>query len=721
MDERRASSDRLIPWVVLGAFLALTAVASAYVWRMSRVADLVRFENAVQATHDGIVFRLETYVNVLRSASGLFAMNRSATSEDLRQFLRHLNVQKRYPGIQGIGLSIRIDAAELKGVESQMREDGLPNFRVWPAYQRPEYHAIVLLEPFDRRNRAAIGFDMFASPPRREAMIRARDTGIPSATRPVTLVQEIDEEKQSGFLIYVPIYGSRAVPATVEAKRQTLLGFVYAPFRAADLLRSVAGHQRHPELAFEIHDGKELLFRTAEPLADTRFTFTETIEVAGRKWTVRFTSRRTGGGAPLLVTAGTAAGGVAISFLLFALIRVQMRARAEAEMTASRLRESEGELQQANRAKDEFLATLSHELRTPMTAIIGWAKLMSMSELDADTTAMAIDSIQQSSRTQAQLIDDLLDVSRITAGKMRIEKRPLDLRAVVSTAIDTVSQSAAAKEHRLEHEIPSGAVHVSGDAPRLQQIVLNLLTNAVKFTPRGGRIRTILRVDGKRAIIEVRDNGPGIEPDFLPHVFERFRQADSSTTRSYTGLGLGLAIVKHLATLHGGEVTAHSEGTGKGATFHVSLPLIEAPVPSVAEVADQTASGAYVRGAKLLIVDDEENVRRYVAAVFERSGANVQSAVGAADALGMIATSLPEVIITDLGMPEIDGYGFLERLRSNPATERIPVIALTAYARTEDRERAEQAGFQAFVTKPVEPITLLRVVAGVLRERILLK
>jgi len=713
----RRPADALIAWLVVVTFLVVTALAGTYVWRMSRLADRARFQNAVQGTRAAVEHRLDAYINLLRASGGLFSLDRDPSSDELRQFIQHIDVQRRYPGIQGVGFSRRMTPAELPAVTAEIRKQHFADFRVWPDLPRGEYHSIVVIEPLDRRNRAAIGYDMFTEPTRRVAMERARDSGEAAASGPVVLVQEIDAQKQLGFLIFVPIYSGGDVPSTLEERRQRLTGFIFAPFRAEDLLGTLLT-QRQPEVDFEVYDGRRLLFVSGQHVEGPSFTSERRIDVGGRVWTIRYYFRRSTGGAPVLLTLWTVLGGLVITALLFALVRVQVRARGQAESIAEQLRESESELQKASRAKDDFLATLSHELRTPMTAIIGWSKLMASSDLDRETLSVAVEAIQQSSRTQGQLIDDLLDVSRITAGKMRIEKRPLDLRPLVRLAVEAVSPVASAKKVAIESRFAEESVHVSGDPQRLQQIVLNLMTNAVKFTPRGGRVAVDVRIESDRAVFEVTDTGYGIEAEFLPHVFERFRQADSSTTRSHTGLGLGLAIVSHLVELHGGEVAAHSAGRGKGARFSVTLPRLPGAAPASVESGDQTSSGAMLAGTHVLVVDDEENVRSYVAAVFRRNHAEVRCAKSVQEALTMIQGWLPDVIVTDLGMPEIDGYGFLERIRSDEFLHRVPVIALTAYARGEDRERAVRAGFDLYVTKPVEPVVLLRAVAAVIRERI---
>jgi signal transduction histidine kinase len=707
------SPDRIAPWAVALVFLLITAVATAYVWETTHLSESARFHTEVSTALADIRYRLETYLNVLRAASGLFAADEDVTRDQFRAYVRSLQVQARHPGIQGIGITLRVKPEMREAVIADMRLNDFRDFNIWPDFARDEYFTIVLLEPLDERNRAAIGFDMTTNPVRREAMYRARDTGEAAASGRVRLVQEIDpSEHQPGFLIYVPIYSSRGIPETVEERRQTLYGFVYAPFRAHDLFNGMFG-ERPRSFHVTIHDGQELFYATADAPEKPRFTESRTIEAAGRRWTVRFASRAAAGRESMLYAGGTAAGGIVISVLLFALLRVQLRARARAEETAERLQRSEAQLQEASRAKDEFLATLSHELRTPMTAIIGWSNLLS-EELDDETLALAIDSIQKSSRAQSQLIEDLLDVSRITAGKMSIDPRPLELAPIVRSAIDSISPAAEMRHVRVDVHISNAPILVRGDANRLQQVIWNLLSNAVKFTPEEGLVTVTLHRNAHEAVIEVRDTGQGIDPEFLPFVFERFRQADSSTTRSYTGLGLGLAIVHNLVELHGGTVTADSEGLEKGATFTVRLPLLDVPTSMRAtDSRDDPVMLSKLHGAHVLVVDDEEAIRNYAGAVFRMSGCEVRCVDSAAAALETLRDWKADVVVTDIGMPERDGYELLRAIRSaRDGIAELPVIALTAWAREEDRERIAEAGFEGFVSKPVDPGELRRAVAG---------
>jgi len=372
------------------------------------------------------------------------------------------------------------------------------------------------------------------------------------------------------------------------------------------------------------------------------------------------------------------------------------------------------EAEEANRAKDEFLATLSHELRTPLSTMLIWAELLRRRALDEPTTARALETLERNTRVMTQLIDDLLDVSRIVTGKLRLDIGLVDLASVVRAAVDAVRPAAEAKRVGVECALDAEVGAISGDAARLQQVVWNLLSNAIKFTPKGGCVRVRLDAEAARARITVDDTGTGITAGFLPHIFERFRQADSTTTRVHGGLGIGLGIVRQLVELHGGRVRAESPGEGRGSTFTVTLPLATAghecePQPIADAKLDPPPTLA---GLRVLLVDDQVGAREAVTAVLEQCGARVAVAASSAEALEALARFRPDVLLSDVGMPEEDGYALIRKVRALPSEDggRVPAAALTAYARVEDRRRALLAGYQAHVPKPVAPAELVAVI-----------
>jgi PAS domain S-box-containing protein len=389
------------------------------------------------------------------------------------------------------------------------------------------------------------------------------------------------------------------------------------------------------------------------------------------------------------------------------------------------------EAQEANRLKDEFLATVSHELRTPLNAIMGWAEMLRTGRLDDEMTAQAYETIARNAISQARIIDDILDVSRIITGKLRIDAEPVELAAITGTVVEAVRPAALAKNITLDVELDEAASAVSGDAGRLQQVVWNLLSNAIKFTPENGRVTVRLAGDGAETHLTVRDSGCGIKPEFLPHVFDRFRQADSSYTRRHGGLGLGLAIVRHIVEMHGGTVTAESAGEDRGATFTVGLPLL--PLRSAARgrpkktgkpastagsegTAPRQLPATILDGLWLLVVDDESDARELIAEALSRHGAKVTTVASVTEAMTVLADEVggrpPDVLLSDIGMPEEDGVDLIRKVRASaPAALReMPAIALTAYARSEDRDRVLEAGYHLHVAKPFDTDDLIRAI-----------
>lgn len=1035
------------PYFVLAVALLLTVLATYYVARTAEAKDQLKFQNAIEDIHDSIHDRLETYIALLRSGSALFSAGGQVSADQFHAFVDRLNLRSNYPGSQGIGFSVRVKPEERDALVASMRRRGVENFRIWPEGERPEYYSIVYLEPLDRRNRVAIGYDMFTEPERRGAMERARDTGHRAASGRVTLVQEIDEQKQAGFLIYVPVYRNGKVPDTVAERQASLEGFIYSPFRANDLLDEILSRQSRKSVDLQIFDGTELtpdhlLYRSNQSrgAADSssyrpRFTATTTMDVAGRTWSLSFATRpefdavASGKGlAPPILLGGTL-----VSLVLFGVTLAQTRARQVAERSALELRQSEeairfqahlldtveqsviatdlngtiiywnkfaealygwpaaeatgrnimevtpaeatlgqateimsrlkagkswsGEIllrrrdgstfpalvtdspiyddkgsligiigvstniserkraeealreadqralteyerlldritglgqalgtardlatifralrdfaaasvpcagifislydpgrqvrtasygwgdgvefdvsglppmpvttegpnsravrtgqiiitddymsatkanpgvvvgpdnglrpqsslaapmavmgrivgtievqsyeraaykdehvtamrmaanlaavaienvqlferesraraaaEESNRMKDEFLATVSHELRTPLTAILGWSRMLTSGTLDGATSARAIQIIERNAKVQTQIIEDILDVSRIITGKLHLEFQPVELISVIEAAMNAVRPAVEAKGIQLEAVLDSGANVVFGDADRLQQVIWNLLSNAVKFTPGGGRIQVHLRNTGSSTELKVIDTGQGISREFLPYVFDRFRQADSMTARQHGGLGLGLAIVRHLVELHGGTVHAESPGEGQGATFTPRLPLagkvmregaVAEDVKALAEenvpVNHQTALG----GLHVLVVDDEPDTLTMLTTILEERRVKVTTASSAGEAIKAIERSTPDILVSDIGMPDADGYELIRAVRRLESKRggAIPAVALTAYAREEDRMRSLSAGYQIHLAKPVEPSELIAVLA----------
>ncbi len=864
--ERAPSGRALLPNLVLTSSVLLTLLAAYFVSSAVYARDQVRFDTAVRSVGDSIGDRLSIYGALLEGVRAHFDSSDSVTREGFHTFVDSLRAQERYSGIQGIGFAVRSPRGDEAAFAAAARERGVSGVSVWPASDRTEGYPIVFLEPADDRNRVALGFDMYSEPVRREAMDLARDSGRPTVSARVRLVQETEAEVQSGFLIYLPVYRRGAPHSTVEERRANVVGFVYAPFRAGNLFSSIFDGRPQNLIDFEVYAGPDaspdaLLYDSrgpgdhAEP--STRFRTEKSQDVPGRSWTIRYEAR------PEFVLSSswrltfyTLLTGLGVSVLLFLIARSQVKARTEAEAYASELlasreqlrssearlrrlvdsnligieivdasgrlievnetflqtigrskeevdagrldwdlvkppsvrardisslaaiaanggestyetsyirvdgtevpvleglasfgaqhetvvgfildlserkrveteraallereRESRQMAEEANRLKDEFLATVSHELRTPLNAILGWSRLLKTGRLDAEAAVGALDTIERNSRSQAQLIEDLLDVSRIMTGNLRIEVEPVDLVPVIEAALASVRPAAAAKSIQIDADLDVATGTVSGDPTRLQQIIWNLLANAVKFTPRAGRVDVRLGAADTYAVVEIRDSGPGIDRSFLPYVFERFRQADSSITRAHGGLGLGLAIVRHLTEMHGGSVSAESEGPGAGALFTVRIPLMGVSLDDSAAVVPGDAEVS-LDGVRVLVVDDDADSREVLAVALEQYGADVRTCAEAERALDELAGFKPNVLVSDIAMPGMDGHELIRRVRARGVENygSIPAIALTAYSRSEDRKSALNAGYQVHMAKPFEPATLAAAVAELARR-----
>jgi signal transduction histidine kinase/ActR/RegA family two-component response regulator len=401
-------------------------------------------------------------------------------------------------------------------------------------------------------------------------------------------------------------------------------------------------------------------------------------------------------------------------------LRERDEAQADADRNRAALLDREKSARRAaealNRSKDEFIATVSHELRTPLNAIFGWVAMLRTGSLDPAKQAHALEVIDRNTRAQAQLIEDLLDMSRVIRGSLRLGMEPIDLSVVLEAAIESLRPTADARQVPIVADAPRGVALVSGDQGRLQQVLWNILSNALKFTPSGGRIDAQVTVDGSEAVVRVTDSGEGIAPEFLPHVFHRFRQENAEVTRTHSGLGLGLSLVHHLVELHGGTIAAESDGKGQGASFTIRLPLLGiaacadgAPPPAITR-----PSPAVLRDRRILVLGDDDDAREVAAEALEQAGARTAAARTSDEATAEIHARLPDAIVIDVGLSVVSAYDLTRRLRLDPPTAMVPIVALTTYNRAEDREAALAAGFSAYICKPSDPRALVALVAGLI-------
>ena len=669
----------------------MTSTATARA-QASFLADSRQTRQQIQAA-------LDAYVEVIRAGAALLSATNEINHAEFRAFVSGLQLPLRYPGMAGIGFSQQVRAARLQAFLREIALDGIRRLRVWPPGNRPQYGVVILLEPRDDRNQAMLGFDMWTDSARRAAMERARDTGQPTASGKPEDAHPFDTGTVPDLVLYMPVYRSGGLPQSVDERRGALVGFVFSSLRLADLfppiLKSTAS-----SVAFDVYDGtirdpQALIYRSTDDDEVSRFQSIESVQIAGRAWLVSLRSLAP----PILVLPEAARTTLLIGLLLSMLLFLIMRFQVRAWETSAR---HEDELRATDRAKDEFLATLSHELRTPLNAILGWVSMLRSGALRDEQRSHALEVIDRNARLQTRLIEDLLDVSRILVGKVHLDLTPLYLAPIVSTTIESLRPTADAKSVTLEAVLTAEKGRIYGDTTRLQQIIWNVLSNAIKFTPPGGRVSAELTESGRQVELCVRDTGIGIARDFLPHVFQRFRQADSSTTRARSGMGLGLAIARYLVERHGGSIEAHSEGLDRGSSFIMRFPVVPA-IADTAPTESKTRQPTELYGVRVLVVDDDPDTRELLSEALRASGARVTTADSARQALGRLTADPGDVLVSDIGMPEEDGISLIRRIRSLPGElGQIPAIALTADARPEDRARVLEAGYQMYFAKPVE-------------------
>jgi len=565
--------------------LVVSALFTLVLWQHSRVDnerrihDRFLYRSAQQL--GALVDRIQNYEQVLKGAVGLFAASGFVGRSEWREYVRHLELDVSLPGIQGTGFAVMVPKPEKDAYEASVRADGFPHFEIAPAGDRDMYGAIVYLEPFEGRNLRAFGYDMFSEPVRREAMERARDTGRPALSGRVTLVQETDIDVQPGFLIYLPVYRHDEPLADVAARRAALVGFVYSPFRAHDLMAAVFDDIAQ-DMEVQVFDGTavaadQLLYASPQAQRDADYTRDIVFKVGGRQWTARFSSsaafeeRAIDRQSRLIVVAGTA-----LTLLVFSLLYVDANHRRRlAGQVQERTRElvlARDEAESASRAKTAFLATVSHELRTPLNAIIGFSTVLLQEKL-GDEQRKQLTMINRSGMQLLDLIKEILDITSIEAGHLVVHPEPVDLVQLIREQCEPMQLQA--REAGLELKMACGeAVVVRVDVGRLQQVIRNLVSNALKFTDHGS-VTIHCRADGPMARVEIVDTGIGIPEDQLATLFNPFQRATNHLGKNRPGTGLGLAISRRIVEAMGGQIGV-SSWVGQGSRFWITVPLEKA-------------------------------------------------------------------------------------------------------------------------------------------------
>lgn len=587
-----------LPYLVLITLILSTMGATYFYYQSARSKDAVRFNNEVNRLQAALESRIGLYIALLRSGRGYIESREDLTRAGFANFVKSLELEKNYVGVQGIGYSVIVPPEQRSELTERMRAEGYPDFNMYPTDERNSYQAIIYLEPDDQRNRSAIGYDMSTEAVRREAIERARDTGEAAATGKVVLRQEIDSQKQLGFLIYLPIYRNGLIPESLTERRENIQGYVYSPFRAGNFLREIQTITNTEGIGVTIYDEavtpENVMAQTSAqnrqyfvPQIGEDFTARNELNVAGRNWIIEYSSlpsfaNQSSVNWSLLIFLI----GIAFSFLLFGMTYWESSARARLQAVAAELFESERQkrrllikeqdarktAEKANQAKDDFISVVSHELRTPLNAIAGWTRILKTNDLPEIKRNMALEKIEKNLRQQTNLVDDLLNYSQMVSEETNLAKKEIVFSEIFEDVYRKAETQAQEKGIKLLKNNNLNGSKVVGDEEKLKTVIDNLLSNAIKFTPQGGTVKTELDKKDDEVQLVIKDDGIGISPKFMPHVFEKFQQADSSITRRHGGLGLGLAISKHIVALHNGSIEAHSEGVGKGSVFVVRVP-----------------------------------------------------------------------------------------------------------------------------------------------------
>ncbi|MGI9054930.1 MAG: CHASE domain-containing sensor histidine kinase [Pyrinomonadaceae bacterium] len=599
-DNLKQKVDNLkLPYLVLAVSIILTLGITYIFYQSAKNKDQIRFNTNVNRIQNTIEERISLYVVLLKSGRGFIKANETLKRQDFANFVGSLELEKNYKGVQGIGYSVVFKPEEREDLINTMQSEGFADFRVFPASTRESYQSVIFLEPLNDSNRKAIGFDMSTEEKRRIALEKARDTGEAAATSQVILLTETGQEVQKGFLIYLPVYKNEVFPETVEARRENLRGFIYSPFRAEKFLSEIHDITNINELRVKIYDGEispENLLTSSNieqassptPAINETISTRNQINVAGQNWTVEyetlpdFNGQSSLGWTPLIFT-----GSIAFSLILFGLTYWEAASRAKVQKIAGELFESENQKRKllvkekearqsaefANRAKDEFISVISHELRTPLNAIAGWARILKASHITQEKRHTALEKIEKNLRHQTELIDDMINYSQMIADNSGIKKQNFVVSEVFNEVFEEIKPAAEEKKIQFEINNTLNGCVVTGDKQKMKILFGNILSNAVKFTPEGGNVNAELKKNNGEINLSVQDTGIGIKNEFLPHIFEQFRQADSTITRKHGGMGLGLAISKHIVKLHNGTIEAKSKGEGTGTTIVVKIPL----------------------------------------------------------------------------------------------------------------------------------------------------
>lgn len=585
------------PYLVLAVSLILTIGITYNFHQNAKNKDKIYFNNEINRLQSAIENKINLYIALLKGGRGFIESNQNITRQNFAEYVESLEMRKNYTGAQGIGYTQVVSAAERNAFIEKMKAEGYADFSIHPISEKADYQIITYLEPFDERNRKLIGFDISTENNWLEVSNRAAVSGEAAASAKISLMQEDGAEAQPGFLLYLPIY-KKGAASSAEDRRKNVAGYIYSPFRADRFLNEIQNSQSASDILIKVYDGEvndeNLLMATGErmPLKitdriDEHYTAQKEINVTGKSWIVQFesspvfTAQSSISWTPIILIIG-----VIFSLLLSGMTYWETFARIKMQTTAVelyKLQEQKQELfekeqkarlsaEQANTAKDAFIAVVSHELRTPLNTIAGWTRILKTDELSANTKNLALEKVEKNLRLQIKLVEALLDYSQIVSGTIKLENKEFDFSPVFENIFAELELTAQEKSIEMVKNNQLNGQKIFGDEDKIKIAIHNLLNNAVKFTHSGGKVEAVASENDGHIQMIIKDNGRGISPDFLPYVFDRFTQADTSSTRDSGGLGLGLTISDQIIKLHNGTIEAQSEGQGKGAIFTVKVP-----------------------------------------------------------------------------------------------------------------------------------------------------
>lgn len=588
-----------ISYLVLAVLIFLTLGITYNFYKSAQNKDTVRFANQVSRMTSAIDNRSKLYAAILKGGRGLVETSEGLNREKFAVYVGSLNLPNRYPGIEGIGFTEFFPAADEAQFIRKMKAGGYTDFRIIPEGKRDFYTSVVFFEPLNEKNKMLIGYDMFADQTRREAMEIARDTGDVAASGKIQLIQEKSENDPTGFLIYLPIYKSGRMAEVVTEREKNLRGYVYIPLHAKSFLKEITESMPEKDIKIQIFDqqaiGENLLTETEfdtganyNGLIEDSFQTSQELNFLGRKWFIKFSTlpnfneQSSVGWTPLIFLCG-----IGFTFLLFGMTYWEAAARAKFQKTAAQLVESQKErerlfenekdarrtAEEANKSKDAFISVVSHELKTPLNAIAGWTRILKTGEISTQTKNLALFKIDKNLRMQAGLVEQLLNYSEIISGKANVNEDRICLSELFEEICDEYIAPIEEKNIEFSKKNLLERVFIKGDREKLKLAITNLLSNALKFTKGGGKIEIRAEVSDNFAVIEISDDGLGVAPEFISHIFEHYKQAENPNTRIFGGLGLGLTISKHIINLHKGTISAVSEGRNKGSSFVIKIPV----------------------------------------------------------------------------------------------------------------------------------------------------